>query len=72
MENNTIEAPFETMTSDGWPAVHGGGDVFALDCAAAVMMHLGNSLLSGGRKIRVTIESDPDTGKFKFSREVIS
>lgn len=36
------------------------------------MLHLGNCFLSGGKKIRVTIESDPDTGKFKFAREVLS
>lgn len=39
-----------------------------MDHAAAVMLHLGNMLLCG-KKFRVTIECDPETGRFSVKRE---
>lgn len=74
MANDITRPPFEKAEIDGWPTdgIRGGGDLYALECAAAVMMHLGNYLLTGSKKIRVTVECDPKAGKFKFDREVIS
>ena len=46
----------------------------ALECmghAAAVMLHLGNLLLSSQGKFRVTIECNPETGRFTLKREVL-
>lgn len=51
------------------------GDAFwtveCMDHAAAVMFHLGNALFSN-KKIRVTIERDPETGKCTMKREILS
>lgn len=48
------------------------GTLESLDHAAAVMFHLGNMLMASDEKIRVTIERDPETGRFEVEREVIS
>ena len=73
MDHDITKPPFESAEIDGWLTdVQGGGKLYALECAAAVMMHLGNYLLSGSKKIRVTIECDPETGRFTIKREVIS
>lgn len=68
-EVDITRPPVETAVEGA--VVHGGGDLFALQYAAAVMLHLGDYLLPGGKKFRVTIECDPEIGKFTFSRETI-
>ncbi len=51
MKSDITKAPVETTAgADEWPEAHGSGDTYALECAAAVMLHLGNYLLSGGKK----------------------
>lgn len=73
MKNDITRPSVESNEVDGWlTAVQGGGKLFALECAAGVMMHLGNYLLPSSKKIRVTIECDPETGRFTVKREVIS
>lgn len=56
MEQIPVEATFE---------------VECLDHAAAVMLHLGDMLVSN-EKIRVTIERDPETGRCTMMREILS
>lgn len=56
MEQIPVEATFE---------------VECLDHAAAVMLHLGNMLVSN-EKIRVTIERDPEIGRCTMMREILS
>ncbi len=44
------------------------GDTNCLAHAGAVMLHLGNLLLTD-KKFRITIECDPETGRFEIFRE---
>lgn len=46
-------------------------EVECLDHAAAVMLHLGDMLVSN-EKIRVMIERDPETGRCTMMREILS
>jgi hypothetical protein len=48
------------------------GTLDCLDHAAAVMLHLGDLLSTNCKKIRVTIERDPEIGRFSMKREIIS
>lgn len=50
----------------------GSGTLDCLDHAAAVMLHLGAMLSAGGEKLRITIERDPEAGRFTVKREVLS
>lgn len=52
-------------------AIQGRGSMECMNHAAAMMLHLGNLLSASDEKIRVTIECDPETGKFTVKREVI-
>ena len=47
MGHDITKPPFQDAEIDGWPdtGIRGGGDAFSLNCAAAVMLHLGNALL---------------------------
>ncbi len=36
MKSDITKAPVKTAGADEWPEVHGGGDAYALECAAAV------------------------------------
>lgn len=47
------------------------GNADCLAHAGAVMFHLGN-LLFTDKKFRVTIECDPETGRFQICREFLS
>lgn len=51
--------------------VEGTGTMECMNHAANVMLHLGNLLLLGQEKFRVTIERDPETGRFTIKREVL-
>lgn len=55
-----------------WTNAEAAGTLDCLDHAAAVMLHLGSLLMACDQKIRVTIERDPETGRFEVEREVIS
>lgn len=50
----------------------GSGTLDCLDHAAAVMLHLGAMLSAGDEKLRITIERDPEAGRFTVKREVLS
>jgi hypothetical protein len=53
-----------------WPtSAVGGGRLECMDYAVAIMFHLGNALFVSDDKIRVTIERDPEAGKFTIKRE---
>lgn len=56
---------------DGQISIEGSGTLECMDHAAAVMLHLGNLLSSSDEKIRVTIERDPEAGRFAVKREII-
>ena len=55
-----------------WPNIEGTGTLECLDHAAVVMFHLGSMLMASDKKIRVTIECDPETGRFEIKREEIN
>ena len=60
------------MRKDERMDTEGFGTLECMDHAAAVMLHLGNMLAASNEKIRVTIERDPETGRFSVKRETIS
>lgn len=45
------------------------GEKEILDRAAAVMFHLGSMLMTKDKKIRVTIECDPEARRYEITRE---
>ena len=52
------------------PVSHGlKGNLHYMEVGAAMMFELGKVLWAGERKYRVTIECDPETGKFEAKRE---
>lgn len=52
------------------PVSHGlKGNLRYMEVGAAMMLELGKVLWAGERKYRVTIECDPETGKFEAKRE---
>ena len=55
-----------------WPNPQWKGRRECLARAAAVMFHLGNYLMACDKRIRVTIECDPETGRFEIKREGIN
>ena len=56
---------------NGQKPIEASGKLECLNHAAAVMLHLGNMLMSN-EKIRITIERDPEAGVFTMKREVLS
>lgn len=38
---------------------------------AATMFHLGSMLMTKDKKIRVTIECDPEAGRYEITREIL-
>ncbi len=54
------------------PVVDWSGNLGCMDYAVAIMFHLGNVLLPDDEKVRVTIERDPEAGKFTIKRETIT
>lgn len=59
------------MEVSGQVPVEASFDLNCLDHAAAMMLHLGD-FLSSNKKIRVTIERNPETGLCSMKREVLS
>ena len=55
-----------------WPSPQVKGTLECVNYAAAVMFELGNMLMPSDKKIRVTIECDPGTGRFTVKREEIN
>lgn len=45
------------------------GNLGLIGISAVIMQELGNLLWVNGKKFRVTIEYDPDTGSFEAKRE---
>lgn len=55
-------------------SVDGSGALECMTHAAAVMLHLGNWLLSSigtNKKFRITIECDPEIGRFTVKRDFL-
>lgn len=57
------------MEQGKWTHPESTGELDCMDKAAAVMFHLGNMLMASDKKIRVTIERNPETGIFEIKRE---
>lgn len=55
-----------------WPNAQWKGTRECLARAAAVMFNLGNYLMACNKKVRVTIECDPETERFWVKREVLN
>lgn len=62
----------EWTVQDDWTTIEGGGELVCMYNAATVMFHLGSYLMTGDEKIRVTIECDPEAGRFTVKREVLN
>jgi len=74
-EPSMKESIWESESSENgiWhPSVVGGGRLECMDYAAMIMFNLGNALFASDDKIRVTIERDPEAGKFTIKRETIT
>lgn len=63
----------EQMKCDGeWPNLQWDGTLECMDYAAAIMFELGNYLMVSDKKVRVTIERDPEAGRFWVKREELN
>lgn len=52
--------------------IDASGTLDCMDKAAAMILHLGNLLSASDEKVRVTIERDPEAGRFTIKREIFS
>lgn len=71
-ENHDATPPsrMERMKCEGeWPNLKWEGKLECMDYAAAIMFELGNYLMTSDKKVRVTIERDPEKGRFCVKRE---
>ena len=68
---DTEDARADRKESDCVLTTHGEGAMEDMRRIGAAMEALGNMLISKDEKIRVTIECNPETGRYEFVREVL-
>lgn len=70
---NIMEEHPEAKIYDATPASHGlKGKLRYMEYGAVMLFELGKILWPGEKKFRVTIECDPETGRFEAKREDIT